>query len=449
MSLLEGRRLPRAFRHGVLVLLTAACARGGNRDPRPNPAATMGADARAHAPGTTKPSAPSTSATAAPLSTADPPSVPSASAQAPAASATPRGARPGVWVKLDIPVGAFAPTAGGAQTVLVDPVRPSDFYAFVSAADTEPTAVLKSTDFGVTWRNVNTTAELHGIPWGAAIDPNPNRRKETPPTLYAPAGFGAQGVWKSVDGGVTWSNLLHGSTVFDAYKPYWGVDAYQIGIAPDDPPNHILFTYHYGFKSTGGGPQGADGGFGESTDGGRSWVVHPPPAGIGNSHYLILLSSTTWLAVAQPGSGAHGIWRTRTAGRIGGKVNAGAWERVDAQEHVHGAFQHYVDRKTGALYVPGMQGLRVTRDQGTTWTTLRAKISSSLAATGDYLYMNSLHGPDLVRASRNDPATWVGYAETPSAMMGSSPYGVATAYDGQRWVIVLGGQRSGLWRYVE
>lgn len=214
---------------------------------------------------------------------------------------------PGAWQACELPVGVDLTGAGsgGVQTILVDPVRPSDFYAFVNTIDSEPVVVLRSTDFGASWTSISQTPEMTGTPWGAAIDPNPERDPATPPTLYSPAGFGANGLWKSTDGGVHWTNMLAGDTVFDPYSPYGPVDVYGIVVLPDDPPNHILFTYHYGFAGP-LAPQASDGGFGESTDGGETWQVHVPPAGIGNSHYLVPIDSQTWLAIAQNNDGANG-----------------------------------------------------------------------------------------------------------------------------------------------
>lgn len=130
---------------------------------------------------------------------------------------------------------------------------------------------------------------MGGNPWGFGIDPNPARAPGTPPTLYSPAGYGSVGAWKSTDGAATWTRLSGADTAFAPYNPFGATltDLYQLAVLPDDPPNHVLATYHYGFKDR------ADGGFGESRDGGQTWVVHEPPVGIGTSHYMMPISATT------------------------------------------------------------------------------------------------------------------------------------------------------------
>jgi hypothetical protein len=121
--------------------------------------------------------------------------------------------------------------------------------------------------------------------------------------MWSPSGYGAVGAWKSTDGGQTWVRSAGADAAFGDYNPFGQTltDLYHIEILPDDPPNHVLATYHYGFKNA------SDGGFGETWDGGATWVIHPPPAGIGTSHYVIPISATTWAVISQDNNGQNGI----------------------------------------------------------------------------------------------------------------------------------------------
>jgi photosystem II stability/assembly factor-like uncharacterized protein len=88
------------------------------------------------------------------------------------------------------------PGGGTIRALAIDPHTPTTLYAGVRGA---PGGVFKSTDGGASWSAVNT-----GLPdpsatdlavFSLAIDP------QTPTTLYAGTWFG---VFKSTDGGGTW-----------------------------------------------------------------------------------------------------------------------------------------------------------------------------------------------------------------------------------------------------
>lgn len=372
----------------------------------------------------------------------------------------------GVWLVHTLP--GFVSGTDTVQTILNDPVRSSDFYAFVGSNGGGTIKVYASTDYGNTWTNRNTTAGVTGNPWGASIDPNPARDPSTKPTMWTPSGYGANGAWKSIDGGVTWTRSAGADSAFDSYNAQGATDLYHIQILPDDPPNHVLATYHYGFKNNN------DGGFGETWDGGATWVIHPPPKDVGTSHYVIPISGTTWAVIAQANNGQNGIWRTTTAGRTGGTagakfrdgtISASAWTKVDDLEHVHGSHQNVV-RPDGTIYVTGWTNGARSTDHGATFqkfTTgnwadphqFEQSVMSNLAVTDRFVYTNYMLQPTLARAPVSSPigeAQWnIGYCTTPAGMtQGGSPFGSNASYNATsgRWVI-LAGTPNGIWKYVE
>jgi hypothetical protein len=357
---------------------------------------------------------------------------------------------PGVWTRQTIPITPLVDcggACGGVQSVRVDPVRPSDFYAF--AASSPVTAVLASTDYGTTWTSVKTTSEMNGNPWGAAIDPNPCRDPASPPTLYSPAGYGSTGLWKSLDRGVTWTQLFAGDNVFSPYTPFGTIpDVYAVHILPDDPPNHLLLTFHGNWVDPSNGKKDTsiDAGFGESTDGGKTWAVHRSPEGAGSSHYMIVVDSNTWLSISQD----TGIWRTTSAGRVNGAISPAAWTKVDGLVHEHGSYQPYVDPANGDIYSPGLNGIKRSTDHGATWSSVYSNggYMSGVIGTKNFLYASDLYAVALVRsdASGNMFST---YTTKPGDMKyGSAPYGNAASFDGAHWVIVTG-NIDGLFRYIE
>jgi hypothetical protein len=96
------------------------------------------------------------------------------------------------------------PGGGPIQVLAIDPVTPTTLYA-----GTDTNGVFKSTDGGRSWSAVNAglpfhppDSFLHHIT--LAIDPN------TPTTFYA--WVGNRGVYKSTDGGSSWSAANTGLT---------------------------------------------------------------------------------------------------------------------------------------------------------------------------------------------------------------------------------------------
>jgi hypothetical protein len=354
------------------------------------------------------------------------------------------------------------------EGVLVDPARSSDFYYFYQTPhlNSGDRHVLKSTDYGLTWEQIDETTVV-GDAWGNAIDPNPQRDPNTPPTMYTPAGYGDMGIWKSTDGGVTWVNLFAGVTDGIVPAPGGGtsqfppgksgerIDFYQVHILPDDPPNHILITYHYGAPDS-------KLPLGESKDGGATWEVHSLPGG--DSHYVLGVDATTWIAISGENSGG-GTYRTTTAGRIGGQISLDAWTKVDDMEHPHGSFTPWNDVSGGYLYFPVKQGIKRSNDGGATWTSVYAMgTMGTLVATSEFVYAETLFQDAMWRASVADPTDWPMFAPPDDAAWwggGVPPFGAASSSDGKRSVIIRA-QLSELtnnapplitngeiWRYVE
>lgn len=375
---------------------------------------------------------------------------------------------PGTWQPLTLPQlnGGNGAIENGdlIQSIMADPAQPGAFYLASGNNDGRRIKWLRTTDFGDTWTLRNDTA-MGGNPWGFSIDPNPNRAPGSFPTLYSPAGYGSLGAWKSTDGAATWTRLAGADAAFAPFNPFGPglTDLYQIAVLPDDPPNHVLATYHYYFKDR------DDGGFGESWDGGATWVVHPPPFGIGTSHYVMGMGASTWCVIAQSNNGANGIWRTTTAGRVGGSAAQGyrdgtiaaqAWTKVSSAEHAHGSFTA-ARSADGTWYAPAWVEIVKSSDQGATWQTIASGNwpgtfegvrATALVASARYLYLNYFSDTLQARAALNDDTSWdLAYAPA-SGATGSNPYGTAIAFDAASGshVILMGDRSRGIvWRYVE
>jgi hypothetical protein len=385
----------------------------------------------------------------------------------------PDGSPPGTtntWVQLTLPNYL---TGDYCQSIVVDPANPGTLITACGNNDGRMIKWYRTTDYGDTWTIANGMA-MHGNPWGFSIDPNPSRDPSKAPTLYSPAGYGSLGAWKSTDGAVTWTRLAGADTAFGTYNPFGtaSTDLYHTAILPDDPPNHVLATYHYYFKNN------TEGGFGETWDGGQTWVVHPPPPGVGTSHYVLPISATTWCVISQVGNGANGIWRTTTAGRTGGTaankyrdgtISPSAWAKVSDVEHSHGS---YTPLRIGTAWYSAGQSptggsIWKSTDDGATWTNLAPgyywptppnkafmnKNVSGLAATGNYIYSNWFYGPEIARAPVSNEKDWRrDYTTTPAGLTGEggNPLGNAATHDAAsgKWMVFMA-TNVGVWRYIE
>ena len=367
---------------------------------------------------------------------------------------------PGIWEELTVPTLA---TGDHIQSVMADPVNPGHYYIAAGNNDGRAIKWWRTTDFGDSWTLRNNTT-MHGNPWGFSIDTNAGRNPATPPTLYSPAGYGDTGAWKSTDGAATWTRLAGADAAFGPYNPFGSLltDLYHVCVLPDDPPNHVLASYHYYFKND------TEGGFGETWDGGTTWVIHPPMGGHGTSHYVIPINATTWCVIAQDNGGNNGIWRTTTAGRVGGTAGAkyrdgtiskSAWAKVSPLEHMHGSFSAW---KTpgGAWYVAAYTAIGKSTDDGATWQvpasgnwpgTGAGVRASNIIGTDTYAYINFQPGPPQhARALLTDDTVWDRTFAGSTTATGGNPYGTAVAYASSigRYVIVMGSETT-LWRYIE
>ena len=329
----------------------------------------------------------------------------------------------------------------GVQDVLADPARPSDLYAFTCYQ-----GVWKSVDYGLTWAKVNTGsngASLDGGKlWTAAIDSNASRNPATPPTLWTATGDAAAGVWKSVDGGVSWlAYAVNNTTAGTASgNNYFANDVYALDIDPNDG-QHLLAGFH-------GYP-----GISESIDGGVSWTTIGVPANSGVSLYPFFVQTgsaastrTTWLTQAQWDSNTQGIWRTANGGV--------SWTHVaPTYEHKHGSTQIYQAGR-GVIYVPSVNpaGVFKSIDYGQTWiqvstapanaifgTTLRIYAEDSFASSGSY-------APNLY-SSPTAGTHWSAMTAVPSMSNGAKR--AAVTHNGAQTIVVSGNWLGGIWRYVE
>jgi photosystem II stability/assembly factor-like uncharacterized protein len=281
---------------------------------------------------------------------------------------------PGVWTNVS-PLDAYVDAAINIAFVTLDPCNPSLLYACVGE-----NGLWKSPDGGATWSKLgngvvgedDTTGHLDN-PTRVAIDPADPRH------LYATQGVlgDTLGFWVSHDGGETWKRPPGFADVSPTF------DVTFMAVDPGDFA-HVIVASH-----------SDDGVFLESRDGGETWKLHQPPEpGITGSF------SVHFLHHPQSGRGNGDTWLTQL-GTLWRTEDAGAtWESVGGPEGTHEAANlHYTAE--GVLYVGGFGTVARSTDNGLTWQNLDAVLPyaayNAIGGDGTTLY---------VKPSGEEPGPW-------------------------------------------
>jgi hypothetical protein len=346
----------------------------------------------------------------------------------------PSGGAVGVWTNVTPPGISlngmdFQRDNFGIQDILVDPVRPSDLYMFICHQ-----GVWKSTDYGQTWKKVNTGRNGDRIdsakPWGDGIDSNRCRDPSTPPTLYSSGS--QQGFWRSSNGGVDWDMFKYPED--DKPRPQ---DAYNVDVDPYDG-RHLISAFH------------EETGLAESFDAGATWrsVTLAAPMKPGVSWYPFFIDTgdpqttrKTMVMIPQT-IGGVGTWRTTDGGV--------SWTRVLPLEHLHGGAQIF--HWEGAVYLSGVGGeagggVYRTTDFGATWMQVSRGTQAVVYGTAKYIYAQPAPfgiQAAAVRSPQPGNAFVIWPINTPDG-----PKRAAVTYDGAHYIIVAGNWQAGAWRYVE
>jgi hypothetical protein len=327
----------------------------------------------------------------------------------------------------------------GSITMVADPARPSDLFTQFHCQ-----GVWKSVDYGLTWYGpINTGPGGAGTrgAGGLAIARGPDGQ---PPILYS-AGIRGTGVgfWKSTDGGVSWTNyhVAPGGDRQGFYPPV--VDPYD--------PNHLVMTGHQSSLIV------------QSVDGGRSWSEVPMAADMkqsrGTSFIFFIdtgLAETTtdtwiWTAEATPGR-KIGTWRTSDGGRT--------WIQVDSNEHPHGQMQIYQPDNGGIVFMPAFHsglgaGVLRSTDYGGTWTRVAIAMDQAIVfGTPKRVYAmyawacgGCLLDPALQSAPQPGISGWARMSTPPEMAIG--PAQAVTVFDGTNYIVLTANWRGGLWRFVD
>lgn len=330
----------------------------------------------------------------------------------------------------------------GTQFVVVDPTRPSDLYADFNCQGT-----WKSTDYGQTFTGpINTgpggAAAGNGASGGLAIAANGTN----PPILYKSGirsgSIGGIGFWRSLDGGVSWTNFN--------VAPAGGRQDLNVPVVDPYDSNHLILSGHELAAVY------------QSTDGGMTWASVTLAAGMnepgGTAGLAFVNTGTaattrgTWLWIAQGTDGTYGTWRTTNGGT--------SWAKVERVEHAHGTSQVYQPDTSGTIYVAGLYsalgwGVLRSTDYGATWAHVGGNGSQNdVFGTPNRVYAGwgwaCAHcnvDPSLQSAAQPGLTGWANITRPPVMTEGLASS--AVTFDGTSYVIVTANWTGGLYRYVE
>jgi photosystem II stability/assembly factor-like uncharacterized protein len=348
----------------------------------------------------------------------------------------------GTWIDVTPPSIAANFISGGCgefgpDAVQVDPMHPSNLYTQFNCQ-----GVWKSTDYGQTWTgpiNTGTGGAMVGDS-GGGITMAPHDTAEPPVIFWSGIRGDAVGFWKSVDGGVSWTNYPVAAATPGRQ------DLYPCVVDPYDA-QHLLITGH---------EQAV---LGESTNGGLTWTADTAPDPDGGSGEVFFIDTgvasttrTTWLWINDSNGG--GTLRTTDGGTT--------WKQVDLNDHPHALSQIYQpDNTSGVVYMAGVYsaegyGVLRSQDYGQTWALAGLNMNETIVfGTPTNIYASygwaagagSIVAPDFEIGAQPGTGTWTSVA-TPTAMTQGATQAAVT-YDGAHYVFVTANFSAGVWRYVE
>jgi hypothetical protein len=338
---------------------------------------------------------------------------------------------PGTWDATSIAPVVAPPQPGyswngDSVAIVVDPYDSSTVWL-----GTGNRGLFRSKDCGATWKHVNEGmnggALDQSVLWSMIVDPM------NPGVIYADAAYGADGLWKSTNGGVDWTQLFPTSSPFATLVPYNFVN--NVSMDPTNPM-HLAVMSHGQCNDP--YPLGC---IAESFDGGATWPnIVSMPAAWGEKGGVQVVNATTWIWGG--GDSNNGFYVTADNGKSWTNAlpgGAGMGEN---------STQPLARASDGAYYVPSGQGPLRSVD-GVAWSPAWGQQNfqtagiSALAFTSTTLY--GVDNQNFFSSPLGPGAHWSSFPG-PTGLP-SNGYAGFIAYDQSHHLLYVSCWQGGLFRY--
>lgn len=341
---------------------------------------------------------------------------------------------PGAWEDVTPPGTSAKPAVNGTvgAAIIVDPFDPRRVWLGTGGENDE---IRRSDECGAAWTRVNTGPGSvgdgktyggvgDGAQWSMQADP------ADPGVLYAVSGYGAQSLWKTSDGGTSWTDVLAG-TEYEAHADYRFVN--NVSLDPTDH-RHLVVSTH-GACSAPYGPSC----IAETKDGGASWRVLSAPEGWVEGGGLILVKGGLWIWCGSS------LMVTTDAGASWSKDALAGGGTCEAEYTI----RSFVPAANGNYYLGSRGGVLRSAD-GMTWEHVPGTSGTMVmvAQGSTQVFAANQWQPFIQAASLDDDETWTDLPTPAQIGMGSDGGIPFLAYDDAHHILYASMFSGGVARMV-
>jgi photosystem II stability/assembly factor-like uncharacterized protein len=341
---------------------------------------------------------------------------------------------PGAWENVTPPGKSSKPAVNGTvgAAIIVDPFDPRRVWLGTGSENDE---IWRSDDCAATWTRVNTGPGSvgdgatyggvgDGAQWSMQADP------VAAGVLYAVSGYGAQSLWKTTDGGTSWSDVLAG-TEYESHAQYRFVN--NVSMDPTDH-QHLVVSTH-GACTAPYDPSC----IAETKDGGQSWRVLSAPEGWNEGGGLILVKGDHWIWCGST------MMVTTDAGATWSKDALAGGGSCEAEYTIRA----FVPAANGKYYLGSRNGVLRSTD-GLAWEAVPGTSGTlvMIAQGSQQVFAANQWQPSLRTARLDADETWTDLAAPPQIASGSDGGIPFLAYDDAHHVLYASMFSGGVARMV-